>query len=162
MTIAIGQRLPDATFKMKTAEGTRNLTSADVFSGKRVVVVGLPGAFTPTCSGDHVPGYIENYDAIRRGGVDDIAIVSVNDHHVMEAWGRSFGPAASRLLFLADGNAAFTKATGLDFDMSPGGMGVRSKRYSMVVDDGVVKELNIEEKPGVDVSGAACMLKQFA
>lgn len=158
MTIAIGQHLPDATFKIKSADGTRNVTTAEIFGGKKVVLVGLPGAFTPTCSGNHVPGYLENADAIKRRGVDAIAIVAVNDHHVMEAWAKALA-AGDKLVFLADGNAAFTRAIGLDADMSGGGLGVRAKRFSMLVEDGVVKTLDVEEKPGVEVSGAAHMLE---
>ena len=157
MTIAIGQRIPDAAFKVKTAEGTTNPTTADLFNGKKAVLVGLPGAFTPTCSGNHVPGYLDNADALKRRGVDMIAIVSVNDHHVMEAWSKALG-ADGKLVFLADGNADFVRAAGLDIDLSVGGMGVRAKRFSMLVEDGVVKALNVEDKPGVDVSGAAHML----
>lgn len=158
MTIAVGQPLPDATFKVKTAEGTTNPSTAELFGGKKAVLVGLPGAFTPTCSGNHVPGYLDNADALKRRGVDMIAVVAVNDHHVMEAWGKALG-AGDRIVFLADGNATFTKAVGLDLDMSPGGMGVRAKRFSMLLDNGVVAALNIEDKPGVDVSGAAHMLE---
>lgn len=160
MTIAIGDRLPDASFKVKTADETKTLTTADVFAGKTVVLVGLPGAFTPTCSMNHVPGFIENADAIRRRGVDTIAVVSVNDHHVMEAWARATG-GAGRLLFLADGSAAFTRACGLELDLTATGMGVRSRRYSMLVVDGVVRALNLETASGVDVSGAAHMIGQL-
>lgn len=157
MTIAPGQRLPDASFKVKTAEGSKDMTTADIFGGKTVVVVGVPGAFTPTCSMNHVPGFVENFDALARKGVDTVAVVAVNDQHVMEAWARATG-GAGKLLFLADGNADFTRAVGLEFDLSAGGMGVRSRRYSMLVRDGVVESLNVEQKSGVDVSGAAHML----
>lgn len=133
------------------------MTTADIFGGKTVVVVGVPGAFTPTCSMNHVPGFVENFDALARKGVDTVAVVAVNDQHVMEAWARATG-GAGKLLFLADGNADFTRAVGLEFDLSAGGMGVRSRRYSMLVRDGVVESLNVEQKSGVDVSGAAHML----
>lgn len=160
MTIAIGQQLPDANFRIKTAEGVQQTTTKDIFSGRKVVLVGLPGAFTPTCSGNHVPGYLENADALKRRGVDTIAILAVNDMHVMDAWSKALG-ADGKLTFLPDGNADFTRALGLDFDLSAGGMGVRAKRFSMIVDDGVVKSLDVEEKPGVDVSGAAAMLERL-
>lgn len=161
MTIAPGDRLPDVTFKTRTEEGAKDLTTADVFSGKKVVIFGVPGAFTPTCSNNHLPGYVENHDAILAKGVDTIAVVSVNDHHVMYAWAR-FSGAENKVLFLADGNGAFARATGLDMDMSVAGMGVRSKRFSMIVEDGVVTALNIEESPGQAVtSGASTILSQL-
>ena len=127
MTIAPGQRLPAFTFKVKTTEGSKDMTTEDIFGGKTVVLVGVPGAFTPTCSMNHVPGFIENFEALLRKGVDTVAVVSVNDQHVMEAWARATG-GAGKLLFLADGNADFTRAVGLDFDLAAGGMGVRSRR----------------------------------
>jgi peroxiredoxin len=160
MTIAPGQRLPAFTFKVKTTEGSKDMTTEDIFGGKTVVLVGVPGAFTPTCSMNHVPGFIENFEALMRKGVDTVAVVSVNDQHVMEAWARATG-GAGKLLFLADGNADFTRAVGLDFDLAAGGMGVRSRRYSMLVKDGVVASLNVEQKSGVDVSGAAHMLDEL-
>jgi glutaredoxin/glutathione-dependent peroxiredoxin len=125
------------------------------------VLFGVPGAFTPTCSNNHLPGYIENCDAILAKGVDQIAVVSVNDHHVMSAWAR-FSGGEGKILFLADGNGAFAKAIGLDADMSPAGMGTRVKRFSMIVDDGVVTTLNLEELPGKAInSGAARILEQL-
>lgn len=161
MTIAVGQKLPDATFKTMTADGAKNLTTADVFAGKKVVLFGVPGAFTPTCSNNHLPGYLENHDAILARGVDTIAVVAVNDHHVMKAWARFTG-GEDKLLFLADGNGDFIKAVGLDLNMSGGGMGLRSKRFSMIVDDGTVTVLNIEDSPGQAVeSGAAKILEQL-
>ncbi len=160
MTIAPGQRIPAFTFKVKTAEGSKDMTTEDIFGGKTVVLVGVPGAFTPTCSMNHVPGFIENFEALLRKGVDTVAVVSVNDQHVMEAWARATG-GAGKLLFLADGNADFTRSVGLDFDLAAGGMGVRSRRYSMLVKDGVVVSLNVEQKSGVDVSGAAHMLDEL-
>lgn len=160
MTIAPGQRLPAFTFKVKTTEGSKDMTTEDIFGGKTVVLVGVPGAFTPTCSMNHVPGFIENFEALLRKGVDTVAVVSVNDQHVMEAWARATG-GAGKLLFLADGNADFTRAVGLDFDLAAGGMGVRSRRYSMLIKDGVVASLNVEQKSGVDVSGAAHMLDEL-
>ena len=161
MTISIGDRLPDTTFKTMTEDGAKSLTTDEIFAGKKVVLFGVPGAFTPTCSNNHLPGYLENHDAIRARGVDAIAVVSVNDVHVMGAWARATG-AEGKILFLADGSAAFVKAIGLDADMSNYGMGTRSKRFSMVVEDGRVTALNIEEAPGQAVeSGAARMLEQI-
>jgi peroxiredoxin len=135
MTISIGQKLPQATFKTMTADGAKNITTDEIFAGKKVVLFGVPGAFTPTCSNDHLPGYLENHDAILTRGVDTIAVVAVNDHHVMGAWAR-FSGGEGKLLYLADGNGDFVRAAGLDGDMSAGGMGVRSKRFSMIVEDG--------------------------
>ena len=121
----------------------------------------MPGAFTPTCSLNHLPGYLDNRDAILAKGVDDIMVIAVNDHHVMGAWANHTG-AAGKLRFLADWDAAFTKAIGLDADLSAGTLGIRSKRYSMLVEDGVVKSLNVEESPGqATVSAAAAMIEQL-
>ncbi len=159
--IAIGDRLPAATFKVKTDEGTSDMTTDAVFAGKKVVLFAVPGAFTPTCSMNHLPGFLENADAIKAKGVDTIAVVSVNDQHVMHAWSNATR-AAGKILFLADGSAAFTKAAGLDIDLTGGGLGVRSKRYAMIVEDGVVKSLDIEDNPGqATVSGAAAVIEKL-
>lgn len=161
MTIAIGDRLPPATFKEKTADGPVEITTDELFKGKKVVLFAVPGAFTPTCSLNHLPGYLENRDAILARGVDDIAVISVNDWHVMGAWAQSSG-GMGKIHFLADWDAAFTKALGLDADRSESGLGVRSKRYSMLVEDGVVKTLNIEDVSSqATVSGAAAMIEQL-
>ncbi len=161
MTIAIGSRLPQATFKEKTADGPVEITTDQLFAGKRVVLFAVPGAFTPTCSLNHLPGYLDNRDAILAKGVDDIAVVAVNDWHVMGAWAQSSG-GLGKIHFLADWDGAFTKALGLDVDLSGGGLGVRSKRYSMLVEDGVVKALNVEEAAGkAEASGAEAMLGQL-
>jgi peroxiredoxin len=161
MTIAVGEKLPEATFKEKTADGPVEVTTGDLFAGKKVVLFAVPGAFTPTCSLNHLPGYVENRDAILARGVDDIAVVAVNDWHVMGAWAQQSG-AMGKIHFLADFDASFTKALGLEADLSAGGLGLRSKRYSMLVEDGVVKSLNVEESPGqATVSGAAAMLEQL-
>lgn len=161
MTISVGDKLPEATFKTLTADGAKSLTTADIFAGKKVVLFGVPGAFTPTCSNNHLPGYLENHDAILARGVDTIAVVAVNDHHVMGAWARFTG-GEGKILYLADGNGEFTKSVGLDADMSGGGMGVRSKRFSMIVDDGRVTTINLEGSPGQAVeSGAARILEQL-
>lgn len=160
MTIAAGDKLPEATFKVITDDGGKDLTTAEIFAGKKVVLFGVPGAFTPTCNNNHLPGYIENHDAILARGVDTIAVVSVNDSHVMRAWSR-FSGGEGKILFLADGNGDFAKATGLDADFSAFAMGLRSKRFSMIVDDGVVQSVNVETKPGVAESGAAKILEQL-
>ncbi len=161
MTIAIGEKIPAATFKEKTTDGPTEISTDALFSGKRVVLFAVPGAFTPTCSLNHLPGYLENLDAILAKGVDEVAVVSVNDWHVMGAWAQQSG-GMGKIHFLADWDAAFTKALGLDADLSGGGLGVRSKRYSMLVEDGVVKTLNVEENPGeATVSAAATMIGQL-
>ena len=161
MTISVGDKLPELKIKERTPDGPADISTADLFAGKRVVLFAVPGAFTPTCSLNHLPGYLENRDAILAKGVDDIAVVAVNDHHVMGAWATSTG-GAGKLRFLADWDAGFTKALGMDVDLSAGTLGVRSKRYSMLVEDGVVKALNIEESPGqATVSGAAAMIEQL-
>ncbi|AYG65440.1 MULTISPECIES: peroxiredoxin [unclassified Rhizobium] len=161
MSIAIGDTLPDATFKEKTADGPVEISTEQLFAGKRVVLFAVPGAFTPTCSLNHLPGFLENRDTILAKGIDDIAVVSINDWHVMGAWAQSSG-GLGKIHFLADWDGSFTKALGLDVDLSAGGLGVRSKRYSMLVEDGVVQTLNIEESPGqATVSGAAAMIEQL-
>lgn len=161
MTIGVGERLPDATFKVATSEGLSDLSTNEVFAGKRVVLIGVPGAFTPTCNDAHLPGFIENRDAILAQGVDAIAVLSVNDGWVMAAWSRFTG-AEDKLVFLPDGNGTFTTAIGLDADMSAPGYGRRCRRFSMIVEDGVVKALNIEPERGkVTQSGAAYILDQL-
>jgi peroxiredoxin len=162
MTIKAGDKLPDATFKIMTADGPAEKTTAELFSGKTVVLFAVPGAFTPTCHNNHLPGFVEHFDTIRAKGVDEIAVVSVNDVFVMDAWAKASGNAG-KIHFLADGSAEFTKAIGLELDASGFGMGVRSKRYSMIVKDGVVETLNVEEAPGTaEASGAAEILNQLS
>jgi peroxiredoxin len=161
VTIAVGDKLPDLKLKERTPDGPADVSTAELFGGKRIVLFAVPGAFTPTCSLNHLPGYLENRDAILAKGVDDIVVVAVNDQHVMGAWATSTG-GAGKLRFIADWDAAFTKALGMDIDLSAGTLGVRSKRYSMLVDDGVVKTLNVEESPGqATVSAAAAMIEQL-
>jgi len=161
MTVAPGEKLPDATLKTVTPEGAANVATGEFFGGKTVVLFGVPGAFTPTCSLNHLPGFIENRDAILAKGVDEIAVVSVNDHFVMNAWSKASG-GDGKITFLADGNGDFAKATGLAVDLSKGGMGTRLQRFSMIVEDGVVKTLNVEETPGkAEISGAARILEQL-
>ncbi len=160
MTIAAGEKLPDITFKTMTPDGAKELTTADIFAGKTVVLFGVPGAFTPTCSNNHLPGYLENLDAITARGVDTVAVVATNDVHVMGAWQRFTG-GEGKILFLADGSADFARATGLEVDLSKAGMGLRNKRFSLIAKDGVVKSINVETKPGVNESGAATILEQL-
>jgi len=161
MTIKVGDKLPEATLRVVTAEGPKPVTTADFFGGRKVVLFGLPGAFTPTCHKNHLPGFIAEEAAFKAKGVDEIALTAVNDHFVLDAWQKATG-AAGHVTFLADGSGDFAKALGLEFDASAGGLGVRSLRYSMLVEDGVVKLLNIEESPGkADLSGATHLLAQL-
>jgi peroxiredoxin len=160
MTIKIGDRLPEAEFLTMTADGQQKFSTDTVFKGRRVVLFAVPGAFTPTCSMNHLPGFVQHADEIKAKGVDTIACTSVNDVHVMNAWAKA-SSVDGKILMLADGNAAFAKAVGLNVDLTGPGMGERSRRYSMIVDDGVVKQLNVEEKSGVNVSGADTILQQL-
>lgn len=158
MTISVGERLPEVTFRTMTAEGPQKLSTSDVFNGRKVVLFAVPGAFTPTCHAQHLPGFIEHAEAIKAKGVDRIACVSVNDVHVLNAWAKQTG-AAGAIMFLADGDGDFTRAIGMDEDRSDIGMGLRSKRYAMVVDDGRVAALFVEPKRGVvEQSGAEHVL----
>ena len=161
MTISVGDKLPDATFKIMTAEGPTDITTAELFDGKRVAMFAVPGAYTPTCHRNHLPGFLENYDTILAKGIDSVICVSVNDAFVMDAWGNDTG-ANGKIIMLADGSALFTKAIGLELDATAGGMGVRSQRYSMIVNDGTVETLNVEEAAGqATTSGAAVLLEQL-
>lgn len=159
MTIAVGDRIPDLTLKRATPEGAIDTPLGAYFAGRKVVLFAVPGAFTPTCSNNHLPGFLENRDAILAKGVDQIAVLAVNDHHVMNAWARFTG-GEGKIDFIADGSGALTKALGLELDATGGGMGIRSKRFSMIVEDGVVTSLNLETKPGAaEESGAARILE---
>jgi peroxiredoxin len=160
MTVRVGGRVPDSSFFMMTPEGRKKISSSEVFAGKKVVLFAVPGAFTGTCHKLHVPSYLLNYDAIKAKGVDTIACVAVNDADVMHAWSRQTG-GDGKILFLADGNGEFTRAMGLERDFSASGMGMRSARYAAIVADGVIKTLNVEEKPGVNVSGGDTILQQL-
>ncbi|HVZ91185.1 MAG TPA: peroxiredoxin [Rhizomicrobium sp.] len=160
MTIKVGDRVPSATLMQKQDGGPKPVKTDELFAGKKVVVFGLPGAFTPTCSAKHLPGFIQNADAIRRKGVDVIACVSVNDAFVMGAWGEQQG-AGDKVMMLADGNGEFAHALGLEMDASRFGMGKRVQRFSMIVEDGVVKALNVEEPGAFSVSSAEHILKQL-
>ena len=158
MAIQVGEKIPDVTLKTMTSEGVKDITTREIFSGKRVVLFAVPGAFTPLCSAKHLPGFIEKADEIKARGVDTVACVSVNDAFVMGAWGADRG-AGDKVLILADGSADFSKAIGLDFDASNFGMGVRSQRYAVVVEDGVVKTLAVEKPMKFEVSSAEAILK---
>lgn len=160
MTISVGERLPETTLKLVTPEGAKEVTTSEYFGGRKIVLFGVPGAFTPTCSNNHLPGFLENRDAILAKDADAIAVVAVNDHHVMTAWAR-FSGGEGKIDFLADGNGDFARATGLETDMTKGGLGARVRRFSMIVEDGVVKTLNLEEKPGVEATGASRILEQL-
>ena len=161
MTISVGESLPNVTLTLLTADGPKPVATKDYFAGKTVVLFGLPGAFTPTCHKNHLPGFVANEAAFKGKGVDAIAMTSVNDPFVLTAWAEATG-ARGKVDFLADGSGNFARAVGLDLDMSERGFGIRSKRYSMLVRDGVVKELNIEPQPGTaDVSGAEHILGQI-
>ncbi|QDL98826.1 peroxiredoxin [Rhodopseudomonas palustris] len=161
MTIKVGDRLPDVQFRVMTADGVEVKTTDDVFKGKKVALFAVPGAYTGTCHKMHLPSIFLNAYALKDKGVDTIAIVSVNDAFVMNAWKRDTDQR-DEAIFLADGNAEFTKAIGMEMDGSGFGLGTRSLRYSMLVDDGVVKTLNLEPNPGkVEVSGGDTLLGQL-
>jgi peroxiredoxin len=160
MPIKVGDKLPNATFRVMTAEGPKPKTTDEIFKGKKVALFAVPGAYTGTCSKMHLPSVQQNADAIKAKGVASVVMTAVNDIFVLDAWKKSSG--ADKVEFLADGNGEFAKAIDLTFDGSGNGLGTRSKRYSMLVDDGVVKSLNVEEAPGkVDVSGGDALLKNL-
>lgn len=158
MPIKVGDRIPNSRFRVSTAEGPAWKTTDDVFKGKKVVLFGVPGAFTGTCHKSHLPGFVQNADAFKKKGIDTIAVTGVNDHFVMDAW-KSASGAEGKIDFLADGNGEFAKAIDMSFDASGNGLGTRSKRYAMLIEDGVVKQLNVEEAPGkVELSSAEKLL----
>jgi len=162
MPIKVGDRLPNTTFRVMTAEGPKPKTTDEVFKGRKIVLFAVPGAFTPTCHRNHLPGFINNADTIKAKGVDGIAVTAVNDVFVMDAWRRESDAQGKIDFFLADGNADFSKAVGLEVDDSDKGRGIRSSRYSMIVEDGVVTSLNIEDGPGkAEISGAENLMKQL-
>ena len=160
MTIQIGDRIPSATLSTPTADGPKPITTAEIFGGKTVALFAVPGAFTPTCSARHLPGFTDNLDAIKGKGVDTVACISVNDAFVMAAWAESQGVKTDQILMLADGNGDLTRALGLSMDATGFGMGERSQRYSMLVKDGKVVALNVEAPGKFEVSDAATLLGQ--
>lgn len=161
MTIKVGDRMPAVTFRTMTADGPKELTSDEVFGGRKVALFALPGAFTPTCSASHLPGYVRHADAIREKGADDIICVSVNDAFVMTAWGIDQN-VGDKIRMVADGSGEFAKATGLDLDLTEKGLGLRCQRFSMIVEDGVVKDIETEDPPEAEKTGAEAMLEKMA
>lgn len=153
MTISVGDKLPEASFMTMTEDGPRKITTSEVFAGKKVVLFAVPGAFTPTCHAKHLPGFIQQAEAIRAKGVDRIACVAVNDAYVLGAWARQLG--ADAIQFLADGSGQFTRAIGMELDLMERGLGLRSERYAMIVEDGRVTALFIEPKPGQAIESSA-------
>ena len=160
MTIQPGDRLPDVPLTIATTDGPKPTTSGDFFKDKKVALFAVPGAFTPTCSARHLPSYVDKAADLKGKGIDEIACISVNDPFVMAAWGERDG--STDITMLADGNGAFAEAIGLTMDGSKFGLGTRSQRYSMIVDDGVVKQLNVEEPGEYRASSAETMLDQLA
>ncbi len=160
MTIQVGDSIPSATLNIMTADGPSAITTDDIFKGKKVALFGLPGAFTPTCSAQHLPGFVANADALRAKGVDSIVCLAVNDVFVMGAWGKDQN-VGDKVTLVADGSAAFTKAAGLELDLTDRGLGLRCQRFSMVVDDGVVKSLNIDPAGSFEATSAEKILAQL-
>lgn len=157
MTIAVGDKIPSVTVQRKTDDGIDQVSTDEYFAGRKVVLFAVPGAFTPTCSQQHLPGFVANAEAIKAKGVDEIACVAVNDAFVMDAWGKQHN-ADDQVMMIADGSAHFSKAIGLELDLDARGMGLRSQRYSMLVNDGVVEKLNLEGPGKFEVSDAETML----
>ena len=158
MTIKVGDKVPSATLRYMGPDGVQAVTTDEFFRGKKVALFGVPGAFTRTCSQRHLPGYVTHADELKKKGVDTIACIAVNDQFVMDAWGKEHG-AGGKVVMLGDGSGDFVKAIGLELDRVKEGMGVRTQRYSMLVDDGVVKALHVEAPGQFDVSSAEAMLK---
>lgn len=160
MSIAVGDKIPSVELAKMGKDGPETVNSDDIFTGKKVVLFALPGAFTPTCSAAHLPGFVVQHDAIKAKGADIIACLSVNDAFVMDAWGKAQN-VEDNILMLADGSCNFTSAVGLEVDLTERHFGVRSQRYSMIVDDGVVTNLNVENGPVFEVSNAETILEQL-
>jgi len=158
MPIKVGDTIPNVTLKCVTSEGAKDVSTEEFFAGKKVVMFALPGAFTPTCSAKHLPGFVEKAGEIKSKGVDTIACLSVNDFFVMEAWGKAHD-ALDKIALLADGNGELTRALGLGFDASQFGMGTRSQRCAVIVEDGVVKKLDVEAPSKFEVSSAEAVLR---
>jgi glutaredoxin/glutathione-dependent peroxiredoxin len=160
MTIKVGDQIPPMKLMMGTPDGPKETSTDEIFKGKKVVLFAVPGAFTPTCSVKHMPGFVQNVDAIKAKGVDTVACIAVNDAFVLAAWAKEQG-ANGKLVMLADGSAAFTKAIGLELDLTGRGMGVRSQRYALIAQDGKVTHLAVEPPGGFDVSKAESILAQL-
>jgi glutaredoxin/glutathione-dependent peroxiredoxin len=161
MTIQIGDSIPKTSFVIMTPDGPEQRSSDQIFKGKKIVLFGVAGAFTPVCDKNHLPGFLNNIGAFKGRGIDDIAVTSVNDIFVMDAWAKGTG-ANDKITFLADGNGDFARALGLSLDLTARGLGIRSQRYAMIVDDGVVRKLNVEASPGkVESSSAEALLKDL-
>lgn len=157
--IQVGEKIPNVTLQVKTDEGVKDVTTEELFSGKRVVLFGVPGAFTPTCTAKHLPGFVEKADELRRKGIDRIVCTAVNDAFVMEAWGKDAG-ALGKVQMVADGSARLARAMGLELDLTDKGMGVRNKRFAAVVDDGVVRSIHVDER-GLDQTSADAILAKL-
>jgi len=160
MTIAKGDKLPAGTLKVAGPDGIRDATTDELFAGKKVVVFAVPGAFTPTCSAKHLPGFVAKADEIRAKGVDSIVCLAVNDAFVMDAWGKAQN-VGDKVVMAADGSAEFTRALGLEFDASKFGMGIRAQRFALIVDDGVVQSVHVEAPMKFEVSSAEAVLSQL-
>ena len=160
MAIGVGDKLPDTIFTKMTESGPEKVAGADFFKGRRVALFSVPGAFTPTCSARHLPGFIEKADELKAKGIDEVAGTAVNDVFVMGAWGKQAG-ADDKVTLLADGSGQFVKALGLEMDASAFGMGTRGQRFSLVANDGVVEQLNVEKPGAYEVSSADYMLNQL-
>lgn len=160
MAISVGDKIPDVELRTMGAEGPQAVRTGEVLGKGKVVLFAVPGAFTPGCSKIHLPGYVQNYDQVKAKGVDTIACVAVNDAWVMQAWADAQG-VGDKILMLADGSAEFTRAMGLEADMGGFGLGVRSQRYAAVIEDGTVRDLEVEPKAGVDVSACEAMLTKL-
>ncbi len=160
MTIKIGDKVPSVTLRYVTPEGVKAVPSEEFFAGKKVALFALPGAYTRTCSSRHLPGYVTNSAALKAKGIDTVACLSANDHFVMNAWGQEHG-AGDKLVMLGDGSCEFTEAMGLTVDRREAGMGMRSQRYSMIVDNGIVTALHVEPSGEYGVSSAEAMLERL-
>jgi peroxiredoxin len=160
MAISVGEKIPAGTLQIAVTEGMKDVSTDELFGGKKVVLFAVPGAFTPTCSAKHLPGFISKAGDIKAKGVDSVICLSVNDAFVMDAWGKAH-QAGDAVIMAADGNAEFTRALGLELDASDFGMGVRSQRFALIVDDGVVKGVHVEAPMKFEVSSAEAILKQL-
>ena len=161
MTLSAGDRIPDATLFLPSDSGPKKTSTGEMFTGRKIVLVGMPGAFTPTCHRNHLPGFIENSHAILEKGIDEIVVLTTNDAYVMAAWAQATG-AKDRVRFVSDGNLEFVRKAGLEVDRTERGMGIRAQRFAMIVDDGVVTSIAVEDVPGqTTVSAAAQILEQL-